>query len=196
MREHATWGAVGSVTASLLREAADLIDRLTAPASEDVVDAVAWAIFEADKAIHGDLPDRHRKVASIEYEARARAAIAAISISVSADPAPPDPNGDTYYTKGKDASWFEGLSDKEFAWEITCAAQDLNDTGLGDAIDKWMPHNAMLSSAADRINRLIASHSADQIRRDEREKCAQVAEKYGPYWHMVPGAIRARSEGE
>ena len=112
LREHATWGAVGSVTASLLREAADLIDRLTAPASEDQVERVADALFNSGACSIGYRGDARL------YQCRihARAAIAAMDI--------------------------------------------------------------------------------EAIRRDEREKCAQVAEKLGPHWQGVPGAIRARSEGE
>jgi hypothetical protein len=65
----------------------------------------------------------------------------------------------TYYDKGKDAPWFEALSDKEFATEACYMAQDINDTGLGDDLDKWFPFQAVISDAASRIKRLIAAPS-------------------------------------
>lgn len=64
---------------------------------------------------------------------------------------------DTYYAKGKDGPWLEALSDKDFASALTEAAQDLNDTGLGDDLDKWMPFQVMIADAANRIVRLITS---------------------------------------
>lgn len=68
-------------------------------------------------------------------------------------PAPAE--GDvTYYTKGKDGPWFEALSDKDFANEVSSAAMHLNDSGLGDDLDKWMPFQVMLADAANRIERL------------------------------------------
>ena len=99
------------VDSDLLREAADLIDRLTAPAREDQVERVADALFNSGACSIGYRGDARL------YQCRihARAAIAA------------------------------------------------------------MP-------------------SEETIRRDEREKCAQVAERLGPHWHGVPAAIRARSE--
>ncbi len=54
---------------------------------------------------------------------------------------------------------------------------------------KWPDRDIQAMKAA-----IAAMPSADQIRRDEREKCAQVAEKLGPYWQGVPAAIRARNE--
>lgn len=74
--------------------------------------------------------------------------------AASACPAP-GPDADTYYAKGQDGPWYEALGDKEFAWELTKAAQDLNDTGLGDDLDKWMPFQVMIADAADRIERLL-----------------------------------------
>lgn len=61
---------------------------------------------------------------------------------------------ETYYAKGKDAPWFEALSDADFAREACHMAQDINDTGLGDDLDKWMPFQAVISDAAARISRL------------------------------------------
>lgn len=69
----------------------------------------------------------------------------------------PGPDDETYYTKGKDAPWFEALDDKTFAWEATTLAMHLNDTGLGDDLDKWFPFQAVISDAADRIERLLAT---------------------------------------
>ena len=77
------------------------------------------------------------------------------SVSV-ACPAP-TPDDETYYSKGKDANWLAALSDDDLAEAVCFAAQDLNDTGLGDDLDKWMPFQAMMSIAADRIKKLIAS---------------------------------------
>lgn len=58
----------------------------------------------------------------------------------------------SYYTKGKDAEHFAGLPDKDFAWALTCAAQDLNDSD--ENVSEWMPVTALLFDAADRIERL------------------------------------------
>lgn len=68
----------------------------------------------------------------------------------------PKPEDTTYYTKGKDAAWFEALSDKEFAREASTLAMHLNDTGLGDDLDKWFPFQVVISDAADRIGRLAS----------------------------------------
>lgn len=57
---------------------------------------------------------------------------------------------ETYYTKNKDADFFESLGDEEFAWEITKAHQDIAD-GDFDSIESYMPIVAMLASATDRI---------------------------------------------
>lgn len=94
--------------------------------------------------------------AEIEACARRASPVPADSGEPAACPAP-GPTDETYYTKGKDAEWFEGLSDKEFAWEATCLAQDLNDTGLGDDLDRWCPFQAVISDAASRIERLTSS---------------------------------------
>ena len=93
-------------------------------------------------------------------EARAQVAAALAhppqpSVSVSC-PAP-TPDDETYYSKGKDANWLAALSDEDLAEAVCFAAQDLNDTGLGDDLDKWMPFQAMMSIAADRINKLITA---------------------------------------
>ena len=77
------------------------------------------------------------------------------SVSVSC-PAP-TPDDETYYSKGKDANWLAALSDEDLAEVVCFAAQDLNDTGLGDDLDKWMPFQAMMSIAADRIKKLITA---------------------------------------
>ena len=77
------------------------------------------------------------------------------SVSVSC-PAP-TPDDETYYSKGKDANWLAALSDEDLAEAVCFAAQDLNDTGLGDDLDKWMPFQAMMSIAADRIKKLITA---------------------------------------
>ena len=49
------------------------------------------------------------------------------------------------------------MSDEDLAEAVCFAAQDLNDTGLGDDLDKWMPFQAMMSIAADRIKKLITA---------------------------------------
>ena len=77
------------------------------------------------------------------------------SVSV-ACPAP-TPDDETYYSKGKDANWLAALSDEDLAEAVCFAAQDLNDTGLGDDLDKWMPFQAMMCIAADRIKKLITA---------------------------------------
>ena len=77
------------------------------------------------------------------------------SVSVSC-PAP-TPDDETYYSKGKDANWLAALSDEDLAEAVCFAAQDLSDTGLGDDLDKWMPFQAMMSIAADRIKKLITA---------------------------------------
>lgn len=77
------------------------------------------------------------------------------SVSV-ACPAP-TPDDETYYSKGKDANWLAALSDEDLAEAVCFAAQDLNDTGLGDDLDKWMPFQAMMCIAADRIRKLITA---------------------------------------
>lgn len=79
-----------------------------------------------------------------------------------AEPAGEAEHIETYYTKGKDAEYFEKLTDKDFAWEITKAAQDLNDSG--DNVADWMPVSAMLSDAADRLNKHLATPPASAIR--------------------------------
>lgn len=60
--------------------------------------------------------------------------------------------GETYYTKGKDASWFEALNDKEFALQTTHASQDICDGDFSN-VENYMPISAILSSAADRLNK-------------------------------------------
>lgn len=62
---------------------------------------------------------------------------------------------ETYYTKGKDAEWVERLTDKDLAWALTCASQDLNDSD--ENVSDWMPVSAFLSVAADRIAALRQS---------------------------------------
>ena len=90
------------------------------------------------------------------------------SVSVSC-PAP-TPDDETYYSKGKDANWLAALSDEDLAEAVCFAAQDLNDTGLGDDLDKWMPFQAMMSIAADRIKKLItAQPSVSDARIDDRD---------------------------
>jgi hypothetical protein len=36
----------------------------------------------------------------------------------------PESDSVTYYTKGKDAEYFEKLSDADFAWQVTVAAME------------------------------------------------------------------------
>ena len=78
---------------------------------------------------------------------------------------PPPQHGDeNYYSKGKTAEWWVDLTDEQFAWELICATQDLNDTGLGDDLDKWMPHQVMLADAAKRIKRLSTADTEAMAR--------------------------------
>lgn len=72
-----------------------------------------------------------------------------------AAPAPTVSESETYYTKGKDAEYFEKLSDKDFSWALTCASQDLNDSD--ENVSTWMPVSALLDGAADRIKKLSAA---------------------------------------
>lgn len=99
-----------------------------------------------------------------EWEARLasavrRAAIASSPAQVDAKDAPTAEAGgddpETYYTKGKDAEWVERLTDKDLAWALTCASQDLNDSD--ENVSDWMPVSAFLSVAADRIAALRQS---------------------------------------
>lgn len=76
---------------------------------------------------------------------------------------PPQHGDESYYSKGKTAEWWVDLTDEQFAWELICAAQDLNDTGLGDDLDKWMPHQVMLADAANRIKRLSTDSTSNAI---------------------------------
>ena len=69
--------------------------------------------------------------------------------------APTVSESETYYTKGKDAEYFEKLSDKDFSWALTCASQDLNDSD--ENVSTWMPVSALLDGAADRIKKLSAA---------------------------------------
>ena len=89
------------------------------------------------------------------------------AVAQPASSCPPPQHGDeTYYSKGKTAEWWVGLTDEQFAWELICASQDLNDTGLGDDLDKWMPHQVMLADAAKRIKRLsTAAADTDAVAR-------------------------------
>ena len=104
------------------------------------------------------------------------------SVSVSC-PAP-TPDDETYYSKGKDANWLAALSDEDLAEAVCFAAQDLNDTGLGDDLDKWMPFQAMMSIAADRIKKLITAQPsvsdappATQVTATDLERIAADFEK-------------------
>ena len=109
------------------------------------------------------LAERQRQIERMTKELdEARAQVAAAlahppqpSVSVSC-PAPA-PDDETYYSKGKDANWLAALSDEDLAEAVCFAAQDLNDTGLGDDLDKWMPFQAMMCIAADRIKKLITA---------------------------------------
>lgn len=83
---------------------------------------------------------------------------------------------ETYYTKGKDAEYFEKLSDKDFAWALTCASQDLNDSD--ENVSQWMPVTALLSDAADRISALATKPAVKDDETvvailDERQKRAE-----------------------
>lgn len=92
-----------------------------------------------------------REVCRVWREQDARAIAAAL-----AEPAgEAEPVAETYYTKGKDADWVEALSDKDLAWALTCASQDLNDSD--ENVSRWMPVTAFLSVASDRIKALTAT---------------------------------------
>ena len=112
------------------------------------------------KRYHTDDYSEIERLTKERDEARAQVAAALAhppqpSVSVSC-PAP-TPDDETYYSKGKDANWLAGLSDEDLAEAVCFAAQDLNDTGLGDDLDKWMPFQAMMCIAADRIKKLITA---------------------------------------
>lgn len=94
---------------------------------------------------------------------------AAIHQDRDACPAPKDDDV-TYYSKGKDAQFYEALPDKEFAWEVASACMDLNDTGLGGDLDKWMPFQVMIADAGKRIERLMgAGGASSRIRAEGRQ---------------------------
>lgn len=101
------------------------------------VDDVTYTPNEAQEIISGWI-DRAKRADEV-------AALASSPAQVEAKDAP----GETYYAKGKDAEWVETLSDKDLAWALTCAAQDINDSD--DNVSTWMPVSAFLSVAADRI---------------------------------------------
>lgn len=87
-----------------------------------------------------------------------RAALEAAALVAS-----PPPSGaveaETYYTKGKDAEYFEMLSDKDFAWEATKMAQDLADMDTR-GLEDILPFVGVLSVAASRIAALTATTPA------------------------------------
>lgn len=79
------------------------------------------------------------------------------------------PAGATYYAKGKDAGWFEALTDEEFAERATHAAQDLADSDIA-SVESWIPIVAIVSVAADRIRRLVAAPAVKPLEWQEPTK--------------------------
>ena len=88
---------------------------------------------------------------------------------------------ETYYTKGMDAEYFEKLSDKDFVWALTCAAQDLNDSD--ENVSKWMPVAALLDNAGDRIASLEAANAA--LRRAIMGKEPDPSVSHGQFLEMA-----------
>lgn len=70
-------------------------------------------------------------------------------------------DGLTYYDKDRDAMWFAGLSDKEFADAMAKAGMDLTDSDVS-AVECWMPIVAIVDLAAERIKRLLATAAKPQ----------------------------------
>lgn len=65
-----------------------------------------------------------------------------------------DDEAQTYYREGRDAAWFEKLSDEDFAYRLMRASHDLADANI-EAVECWIPIQAIVSLAADRIRKLI-----------------------------------------
>ena len=125
------------VDSDLLREAADLIDRLTAAPSEDAVELVAEALWNETQK---DL-----------------------------------------FSQYKYDILFGELNDKDArTWSFITSPNVLPIVAN--------EYRAFARAA------IAALPSEEAIRRNEREKCAQVAEKLGPYWAVVADTIRARNE--
>ena len=130
-------------------------------------------------------------IRAIDVEAVLAKAVAVKSpapdaVTQPASSCPPPQHGDeTYYSKGKTAEWWVGLTDEQFAWELICASQDLNDTGLGDDLDKWMPHQVMLADAAERIKRLSTA-AADT---EAVARLVDAARAFASWDHCWPGNI-------
>ena len=103
--------------------------------------------------------------------------------------------------------WFDGAPPKPYSEEWFLAVTTFGDRVVLRALPDEYTYDFKTADETyikrDKIARWAqfpdssyVPYDADQIRRDEREKCARVAEKYGPHWQSVPEAIRARSEGE
>jgi hypothetical protein len=106
-----------------------------------------------------DRPDHIARIAALEAQLAEMA---------------PAPDAETYYSKGKDADWFEKLDNKAFAWELMCAAQDLNDTGIDEPVTAWMPVLAMLSGAAERLYALEVTPPAPKVTDEMVERACRI----------------------
>ena len=142
---------VSYASSDLLREAADLIDRLTAAPSEDVVERVARAIHEAK--IKVSVPRLGIRWATFEevwrgsresLEAEARAAIAAIAAMPSAEQI------------RRYETWFDqhfGMFRKPDEDRLVYAEKCLESRDLNE------------------------QELFEDVRRDEREKCAEIVDR-------------------
>ncbi|MDX3966135.1 MAG: hypothetical protein QHD01_05985 [Bradyrhizobium sp.] len=65
-----------------------------------------------------------------------------------------DDEAQTYYKEGRDAAWFEKLNDEDFAYRLMRASHDLADANI-EAVECWIPIQAIVSLAADRMRKLI-----------------------------------------
>lgn len=132
------------------------------------------------------------------------AIIAALRLAASKPPLPDGetakPQETTYYTEGKDALWFEGLDDAEFAQRASAAAMDIVD-GDFSAIERYIPVVAILSNAATRIERLLSSPPSSASPKAEtapsgKDETAwlverpQTADRWADWWHPEHGWTR------
>jgi hypothetical protein len=132
------------VTAITPKVQSILIDHLSVDALEMNIDGIG----SATEAIMGEFSDGME------------AALHSPKIAA-AETSPGDVTDEpTYYTEGRDAVWFEGLTDAEFAWRIERAAQDLADSDIG-SVEQWMPIVGIVANAGERIKRLAAIDRLD-----------------------------------
>lgn len=69
-----------------------------------------------------------------------------------------DDDHPTYYKEGRDAEWFEKLNDEDFAYRLMRASHDLADSNI-ESVECWIPIQAIVSLAADRMKKLIDANA-------------------------------------